>query len=135
MERLWRKPTSLIRALRRLAGKIMPAVRKTKASSSPARNFPVAHHQVSLLNLGHQVILGGTSAVALLWAALITLIKQQLGHPAGYLNPLLYSGQIAIAGHFTISPVATIALIRRVGVGRQQTSRGRCCAWPSDSRV
>jgi kumamolisin len=42
-----------------------------------------------------QVILGGTSAVAPLWAALIALINQQVGHPVGYLNPLLYSEQIA----------------------------------------
>jgi kumamolisin len=45
-----------------------------------------------------QVILGGTSAVAPLWAALIALINQRLGHSLGYLNPLLYSGQIANAG-------------------------------------
>ena len=42
----------------------------------------------------HHVIIGGTSAVAPLWAALIALINQGLGRPAGYLNPLLYSGQV-----------------------------------------
>jgi kumamolisin len=45
-----------------------------------------------------QVIVGGTSAVAPLWAALIALINQRLGHPVGYLNPLLYSGQIVNTG-------------------------------------
>ncbi|MGO8948042.1 MAG: protease pro-enzyme activation domain-containing protein [Ktedonobacterales bacterium] len=33
---------------------------------------------------------GGTSAVAPLWAALIARINQQLGKPVGYLTPLLY---------------------------------------------
>jgi kumamolisin len=45
-----------------------------------------------------QVIVGGTSAVAPLWAALITMINQRLGHPVGYLNPLLYRGQMASTG-------------------------------------
>jgi kumamolisin len=49
-----------------------------------------------LIRVDHrEVVFGGTSAVAPLWAALIALINQQLGHPVGYLNPLLYSGQIA----------------------------------------
>ena len=34
---------------------------------------------------------GGTSAVAPLWAALLARINQQLGKPVGYINPLLYS--------------------------------------------
>ena len=33
---------------------------------------------------------GGTSAVAPLWAALITLVNQGLGKPIGFINPLLY---------------------------------------------
>jgi kumamolisin len=33
---------------------------------------------------------GGTSAVAPLWAGLIALINQQLGRNVGFLNPLLY---------------------------------------------
>jgi len=33
---------------------------------------------------------GGTSAVAPLWAALITLINQGVGSPCGFLNPILY---------------------------------------------
>jgi len=33
---------------------------------------------------------GGTSAVAPLWAGLITLINQKLGKPLGYINPVLY---------------------------------------------
>ena len=39
---------------------------------------------------GQQMVIGGTSAVAPLYAALVALCNQQLGHRAGYLNPLLY---------------------------------------------
>jgi kumamolisin len=40
---------------------------------------------------GQEFPIGGTSAVAPLWAGLIALINQQLGTSAGFLNPLLYS--------------------------------------------
>ncbi len=40
---------------------------------------------------GQQEIVGGTSAVAPLWAGLIALLNQQLGKKAGFLNPQLYS--------------------------------------------
>ncbi|MDQ6598935.1 peptidase S53 [Bacillus salipaludis] len=40
---------------------------------------------------GQQAVFGGTSAVAPLWAGLIALINQQLGHPVGFLNPTLYN--------------------------------------------
>lgn len=39
---------------------------------------------------GQDVVFGGTSAVAPLWAALIALTNQHRGKPAGYLNPILY---------------------------------------------
>lgn len=39
---------------------------------------------------GQKIVLGGTSAVAPLWAALIARVNQTLGAPAGYLNPVLY---------------------------------------------
>jgi len=39
---------------------------------------------------GHDRVVGGTSAVAPLWAALIALINQAGGRPVGYLNPTLY---------------------------------------------
>jgi kumamolisin len=52
-----------------------------------------------LIRVDHrEVIFGGTSAVAPLWAALIALINQHLKHPVGYLNPLLYSAPIATSG-------------------------------------
>jgi kumamolisin len=44
----------------------------------------------SVLIDGQNEIIGGTSAVAPLWAGLIALINQKLGQPVGFLNPLLY---------------------------------------------
>ncbi|APW59091.1 S53 family peptidase [Paludisphaera borealis] len=46
---------------------------------------------------GLNTVIGGTSAVAPLWAGLIALLNQSLGKPVGFLNPLLYS-QIATGG-------------------------------------
>jgi len=40
---------------------------------------------------GTNQVIGGTSAVAPLWAGLIALINQQLGKPVGFLNPKLYT--------------------------------------------
>ena len=47
---------------------------------------------------GQADVIGGTSAVAPLWAGLVALINQQIGKPVGYINPLLYSN--AGAGGF-----------------------------------
>ena len=45
---------------------------------------------------GADAVIGGTSAVAPLWSALITRLNQAAGAPLGYLNPALY----AAAGGF-----------------------------------
>lgn len=39
---------------------------------------------------GQQAVVGGTSAVAPLWAALIALVNQHKGAPTGFANPALY---------------------------------------------
>jgi kumamolisin len=39
---------------------------------------------------GQEGVIGGTSAVAPLWAGLIALLNQQLGRRLGFVNPLLY---------------------------------------------
>lgn len=39
---------------------------------------------------GMNLVFGGTSAVAPLWAGLIALLNQQLGQPVGFLSPILY---------------------------------------------
>ncbi len=41
-------------------------------------------------------VVGGTSAVAPLWAGLIAVLNEQLGKPVGYLHPVLYS---TVFGH------------------------------------
>jgi kumamolisin len=46
---------------------------------------------------GQNFVIGGTSAVAPLWAGLVALMNQKLGHPVGFLNPLLY-GSLAGKG-------------------------------------
>jgi len=43
---------------------------------------------------GSPTVIGGTSAVAPLWAGLIALINQSLQQPVGFLNPLLYSQNV-----------------------------------------
>ena len=48
--------------------------------------------------MGEQQVVGGTSAVAPLWAALITLINQMKGTPVGLVNPPLYTGMRRIFG-------------------------------------
>jgi kumamolisin len=45
---------------------------------------------------GQAIVVGGTSAVAPLWAGLIAGINQSLGKPVGFLNPTLYT-QLASA--------------------------------------
>jgi kumamolisin len=42
---------------------------------------------------GQNVVFGGTSAVAPLWAALIALVNQRTGKPAGFINPNLYASK------------------------------------------
>jgi kumamolisin len=44
---------------------------------------------------GQGGVIGGTSAVAPLWAGLITRINQQMGHHAGFVNPTLYANPAA----------------------------------------
>lgn len=48
---------------------------------------------------GQESVIGGTSAVAPLWAGLIALVNQKLGKSVGYLNPLIY-GDIVGKGAF-----------------------------------
>jgi kumamolisin len=50
---------------------------------------PVTGYQVRVD--GQDFVIGGTSAVAPLWAGLIALLNQSLGTPVGFLNPLLYT--------------------------------------------
>ena len=58
---------------------------------------PVTGYQVFVD--GKQFTVGGTSAVAPLWAGMIALINQKLGHSVGYLNPWIY-GLTSSSGAF-----------------------------------
>lgn len=46
---------------------------------------------------GSPTVIGGTSAVAPLWAGLTALINQAIGQPVGFLNPVLYSKDVVTA--------------------------------------
>jgi kumamolisin len=48
---------------------------------------------------GQQSVIGGTSAVAPLWAALLARINQSLKKNVGYLNPLLYTKNVEATLH------------------------------------
>ena len=50
---------------------------------------------------GSDTVIGGTSAVAPLWAGLIALINQQLGKPVGFIQPALY--QIGVSAFHDIT--------------------------------
>jgi kumamolisin len=52
---------------------------------------------------GEATTVGGTSAVAPLWAGLVALLNQALGHPVGFLQPFLYSA----AGTATFHDIVT----------------------------
>jgi kumamolisin len=45
---------------------------------------------------GSPIVVGGTSAVAPLWAALIAVINAQVGKSAGFVNPILYATPAAL---------------------------------------
>ncbi len=45
---------------------------------------------------GADTVIGGTSAVAPLWAALIARINESAGSAAGYINPRLYDDPSAL---------------------------------------
>jgi kumamolisin len=57
---------------------------------------------------GQQIVVGGTSAVAPLWAALVCRLAQRAGKRLGLLQPLIYAG---------ISPGATVAGFRDITSG------------------
>lgn len=50
---------------------------------------PVTGYEV--LADGQKFIVGGTSAVAPLWAGLVAILNEKLGQPVGFVNPILYS--------------------------------------------
>jgi kumamolisin len=55
---------------------------------------PVSGYEVRVD--GQQMVIGGTSAVAPLLAALVAQLNQQLNKPVGFLNPLLYGAPSSV---------------------------------------
>ena len=83
---------------------------------------------------GTDTVIGGTSAVAPLWAALIARINASTGKPAGFVNPLLYHNAQALPRHH---PGQQRRFRRPAGLGclhgprqpeRQRCSHGSCDA-------
>jgi len=52
---------------------------------------------------GQTEVIGGTSAVAPLWAGLVARINQQMGKPIGFLNPLIYAQAVEASGFHDIT--------------------------------
>ncbi len=74
-------------------------------------------------------VVGGTSAVAPLYAALLALVNQKVGTPVGFLNPFLYSmGQSSDVFHdITVGDNIT----SRTGGYRAQAGWDACTGWGS----
>jgi kumamolisin len=51
-----------------------------------------------ILVKGVNAVVGGTSAVAPLWAGLIARFGQSLGHPVGFLHPTIYASDVSSLG-------------------------------------
>lgn len=73
---------------------------------------------------GQKTVIGGTSAVAPLWAGLIARLNEQMGRSIGFINPLLYS---ALGPNETLNDVASGSN------GQYQAGRGwdACTGWGS----
>lgn len=65
-------------------GRIGRGVPDVAGDADPATGYQV-------LVDGQQFAIGGTSAVAPLWAGLMAVANQTIGHPVGFINPVLYS--------------------------------------------
>jgi kumamolisin len=66
------------------AGPVRRGVPDVAGDGDPATGYNILVDTQSLT-------FGGTSAVAPLWAGLVALLNQKLGHPVGFLNPFLYA--------------------------------------------
>jgi uncharacterized protein YjbI with pentapeptide repeats len=76
----WQSAIAVAAAADSLNGRALPDV---AANASPTTGYQV-------LVDGQRIVIGGTSAAAPLWAGLIALLNQGLGHNIGHFNPTLY---------------------------------------------
>jgi kumamolisin len=67
---------------------------------------------------GRTHVVGGTSAVAPLWAALVAQVNESLGTSVGYLNPLLYE---------SIAPAGFNAVVRGTNGAYRARLQWDCC--------
>jgi kumamolisin len=65
---------------------------------------------------GKDIVIGGTSAVAPLWAGLIARINQKRRHPLGFVNPVLYG---------TYDTLLSLGAIRDITKGNNGSYRAR----------
>lgn len=73
---------------------------------------------------GSDVVVGGTSAVAPLWAGLVALLAQGLGHRPGWLNPTLYT---SLAGEGALRDITSGSN----GAYRAGSGWDACSGWGS----
>jgi kumamolisin len=66
------------------AGHIGRGVPDVAGDAAPSTGYNIYYD-------GQSELIGGTSAVAPLWAGLVSLLAQHLGKGAGFLNPLIYA--------------------------------------------
>jgi kumamolisin len=70
-----------------------PELEKLKGRGVPdVAGFADARNGFTISVSEKKVLVGGTSAVAPLWAGLIARINENLGKPVGFVNHLLYLG-------------------------------------------
>ena len=78
---------------------------------------------------GQQEVVGGTSAVAPLWAGLIALINQQRGTPVGFVNPTLYANPKRLSRHhvgqqWRVFGRSRMGCLYRIGIADRNCDRG-----------
>jgi kumamolisin len=74
------------------AGPVMRGVPDVAGDAAPATGYRVLCDGTSFPDASQGLPpVGGTSAVAPLWAGLVARLNQGLGKPVGFLNPLIYS--------------------------------------------
>jgi kumamolisin len=99
-------------------------------NASPATGYRVRVDYLSF-------VIGGTSAVAPLWAGLVARLNQQLAQPVGWLNPLLY-GPVAGSGAFhditsgNNGGYAARAGEMRAPAGARRSGRACWRCWPGN---
>ena len=88
-----------------------------------------------ILSDGVQGVVGGTSAVAPLWAGLIARINQQLGKPVGLLNPLIYGSNISGPGFRDITSGNNDVTGGEIGGYDSGPGWDACTGWGSPNGV